>query len=204
MIYAELITGKIYSQACPNCSFLGYGLISKFKDKGLVELDFGFDFNGKKYKTDEESFCSYNANQKLITTNENDYKLNLFFRTIDVKNSFPGKTNQFRSVGSNWSDDESCSGSSDENSTIKTVITDRNNSFNQTGDGPKYKITLTPSTVLKIREDNKNKNYEDFNFTCKNDGNFCISNYLTELRGNYGLTIHSGSKKKTLRGRKQV
>ncbi|MBQ2946884.1 MAG: hypothetical protein IJE04_03440 [Bacilli bacterium] len=189
-IYSINGSGRITTNPCNVCRFLGYGLISNLNEvEGQQSLNFKFKFNNKVY---ESNSCEYESTSQLIVNN----KLQLEFRTIGLSNPFPGKTDQFRTVGSNWCDDESCSGSSDENSTIKTVIAGRNNSFNQTGDGPKYKITLTPSTILKIREDNKNKSYEDFNFTCKNDGSFCISNYLTELRESYGLMIYSGSKKR--------
>ncbi len=46
---------------------------------------------------------------------------------------------------------------------------------------PKYVITLTPSDIKKIKSETVNYNYDDYGLTCTNDGNTCISDYLTKL-----------------------
>lgn len=70
-----------------------------------------------------------------------------------------------------------CQFSPDKNNIVKKYITDATSS-NST-DTPMYSFTITPSEVKEIREYNKKHSYNDFNLTCDNNGEHCLSTFLT-------------------------
>ena len=67
----------------------------------------------------------------------------------------------------------------------------------QTGESKvaKYVIELTPSDIKKIRNDNKNKKYDDYNMTCNSNGTNCISTYLSDLYSEGLLLINDSAKR---------
>ena len=50
-----------------------------------------------------------------------------------------------------------------------------------------YEITLDPSLIREIRNDNKSVNYGDLNLYCK-DGDECRSEYIKKLSDNGKLS----------------
>ena len=97
-----------------------------------------------------------------------------------------------RVTGSNWCNGNDCSG---DNETVNTYIYSANNSYNKNNETPLYTIKLTPSIIEKIKSDNKEKSYDDYNLTCKNDGTVCISNYLTCLQERGIIQINNSEKR---------
>ena len=79
------------------------------------------------------------------------------FRSISKSNPFVGKNGNGRKTGSNW-----CSGTdgSSNNSVVKDIILNRNDSYNSTKEGPIYIIELNASDIKKIRQ--YNKPYDQF------------------------------------------
>lgn len=80
---------------------------------------------------------------------------------------------------SNYNNNEIMSKSN--NSYIAYIMSTTNNSYNKNKTEPKYKITLTPSTVKEIREYNKNNTYDNKTLRC-NSGEDCISTFLSDLK----------------------
>ena len=193
-IYSSDITGNIEevkynsTSTCQKCTFLGYGKISKFTDKYTnrkipfkftLSLDENYNFSGN---------CTATVTPQIIIKD----KPNLVFRTINTnitggKDAFKDKIGKNRAAGTNWSGKES-------------IIVTNNNSYNKNkAISPKYEITLTPSDIKKLRQDYKNKTYDNYEFTCKpitksgvdTGDKICISTYLTTLKKSYGLQINN-------------
>ena len=199
----QLITGRKPALSDIQISTGTYGIVSDFIDV----TDNGNMIFTYKFVNDDNitSFsCPYIIEEDIISPK--DRKIKLEFRTINTNNPFPGKNaneNEARSVGINWcemkedgSRIETCSGSTSENKLISTVMS-RNNSYNKTGDGAKYTITLTPSIINDIRNYNSKTKYDDVNLKCDKD--VCISNYLTTLKNEGILTINNSEKRKIVK-----
>lgn len=198
LLYASNMDGRIYTY-CPSdkyCKVLGRGIETVFNLSPTVKINsdgsinrlssshkmnFVIQIEGK----DDTATCEYDITNELITA---DDKLQLEFRTVTTNSStdFLDKQGNIRNYGSNWSSEQD----------RKDVLDNSNNSYNKKNEDPLYTIELTPSIMSEIRQYNKNTSYSDFNFVCKNDGEFCISNYLTELRDSYGLEIYSTNTKR--------
>ncbi len=86
---------------------------------------------------------------------------------------------------------KACNGESDYNSIIKNYITDATNSYST--DLPMYSFTLTASDINKIRSYNSKHSYNDFNLKCDEDGNRCLSNFLTDWIKNHTINNQSVS-----------
>ena len=202
-IYTNNGTGEVVEvnkndpAPCRNCKFLGYGKISKLTDK-YTNKSIPFKFTLKLNKITAPSF---NSDCKVTTTPEiiiND-KPRLVVRSVNSTsgNPFLNYDGSDRESGSNWKGYES-------------IITNNNNSYNKNGaTSPKYKITLTPSTIDAIRQYNKYEGYDNYDLTCKPTsvdangeplGTVCISNYLTTLRSNYGLEINNSKIRECFEG----
>lgn len=181
---------KSKTPACSTCKFLGYGKVSKLTDD-YEDREIPFKFSLKLNKIADpsfDSFCEVTATPEIIKDN----KPRLVFRTVntqltDGKNAFLGKSGNVRDAKSNWLGNED-------------IIVDTNNSYNKTGDGPKYEIRLTPNTIKTIRDYNKDNQYDDYNLACKpttingvEDGNnVCVSRYLNFLKNKLKvLEIHN-------------
>ena len=187
-IYAKNGSGEITNSNCENCKFLGNGIKTNLNQATGGNLEFTYD---SKFKSDFSDWtnhgtglCPYNVTPKLIKNN----KLYLEFRTISTSNPFPGKLGNNRNVGSNWCTNDTCESDFDKNSIINSVINERPNSYGikpSTNEKvtPKYIIELTPTSIEKIREDyNKGNEYSDYNLECIENGNTCISYFLTNLK----------------------
>ncbi|MBR6690856.1 MAG: hypothetical protein IKL65_05940 [Bacilli bacterium] len=190
VMYASNKDGRIYYGSCPSgelCKTLDRGIISKFNlNPGTKKLDFNIALNSRNknisyWDLDSSADCEYTVDNELIDLNSNIY---LEFRIVNTNsdNLFLDKVGNIRDAGLNWQGYED-------------ILKTNNNSYNHTGAGVKYEITLTPSIIEDIRDYNKGKEYDDYNFTCKNDGTICISNYLTQLRDDGILEINNSSKR---------
>ena len=200
-IYSDNITGHIqevkYDEIdapCTNCKFLEYGKISKLTDQYTNRnMPFNFElqlenthiFNGN---------CKATVQPELISPPPTVDPINLVFRLVntnvsDGKNAFLDKNGNLRPAKKNWEN-------------FEYIIKDNNNSYNKKAEAsPKYEIILNSETILAIRNHNKQKAYDDNNFTCKpttiggslNGDNVCISNYLTKLKDDHGLEINNSA-----------
>ena len=184
-IYAENGSGELSSTTCPNCKFLGYGLVSHLNQDDS-SLSFKFDFNTKYTKekgiNKYSATCPYTINSGIIELN-ND--MNLEFRIVntDSDNLFLSKDGAgSRDPGANWKGQED-------------ILKNNNNSYNKDHKDPLYTITLTPVIMKDIKDYNKDNAYDDYNLDCKNNGTLCISNYLTTLRSNNILKINNSKKR---------
>ena len=146
-IYLEKSTGK-YSSTKTNQTTQTpiYGIFSQFNSSSGT-IPFALSYGGDTYTSNE---CKYETKKEIIKYDKTSSgNIELEFRTIDTNNPFV-----FRNTKSNWCDDTGdCKKN---NSKVQAVIKERNNSYNQTGAGPKYKITLTPSDIEIIRGYNTN------------------------------------------------
>lgn len=101
------------------------------------------------------------------------------YRVIDPANPFVSQSGGERITGDNWCNNPasgskySCLGNSN-NKVVDQVI---NNKINVSESDAMYKVKLDQKTIDKIREYNKNNDYDDFNFTCYDNG-ACTSDFL--------------------------
>lgn len=167
---------------------LGRGIISRL-NADPNEYAFSILANLKeKFGSGKESgsnkLCSYTIENELI---DNKNNINLEFRSVKtgIDSSFFSKTGSgTRKIGANWIGNEN-------------ILKDNNDSYNKNNaTEAKYSIILTPAIIEKIRDYNKTNKYDDYNFDCKNSGTVCISNYLSNLKDNYGLTINTSNRTK--------
>ena len=146
-------------------------------------------------KLNQSSDCTYTVDNELITKNSD---VELEFRTVstDSSTAFLDKTNSTirTKIGSNLSLE----------SIRKEVLDNRNDSYNKTNEGPIYTITLTPTIIEDIREYNKSTSYDDYEFICKNNGQDCISNYLTCLDKDNILEINTTNKRSKFRQNEMI
>lgn len=192
-VYVKKGTGEIVDSPCNTCISLGNVFLSKFtynkneltNDKIILPFSINFKksiFSNVNVK-EESNSCTFTPNYELIE----DDKLQLEFRTIDTTNPFSGKYGDTRTVGANWCDETgNCSG--DLSNAYVEMLINSNNSYNTSKEGAKYVIELTVEDIQSIREYNKTNSYDDYDFYCINDGETCISNYLTELRASGIIT----------------
>ena len=170
-------TGEIGESS--NSNLLGYGLASKFSDNGKITVPFSIKINGNIY-TDN---CYYTATPQLVCPPDKcggNWELNLEFRQISKSNPFPGKSGTGREVGSNWCDGINCY--AEGNKTIKDTITDKNDSYNSTGEGAKYIINLNSETIQQIKNKNKNQAYDDFGVNCSKESGTCANNFIDWMK----------------------
>lgn len=133
--------------------------------------------------------CLYVPKTELI---KNDSP-QLEFRIIDTTTPFYNRT-----ANTNWCDGDDCNTIDEDgnlisyNNTIKTHIIDANNSYDKTGQGAKYKITLTPADIKIIRAYNKENSYDTYTMYCKSGT--CENAFLYDLKnGSLNKYITNGS-----------
>ena len=176
-VYVKLNGEKTTKEKCiseGNCKFLGYGLLSPFNSDGVKKYEFKIDGKIDGSNINETTTCEYSSTQKIIKDN----KPQLEFRIIDTDHPFIKIDGSERETMRNWCDKNnnefSCAS---DNEVVKTYIKEKTNSYNQkydsngakiTGDGVKYKITLTPSLMKDIVSKYKDKlSYNKFNLECR-------------------------------------
>lgn len=181
-VYAYKISGKLpeIELECINdngkinskCSIIGYGIISEFQDGKTGSNSFYFKINkgsSNVFKFNTNNVCEYIVNPEIIKYKEDSNgKLELEFRTVDKNKPFDRKTN------SNWCG-EGTDPCNSNNTTVQSVIKERNDSYNRTGGGALYtnqtdgtkRIILTPDIIQKVKDYNKRVgSYNDYsNYT---------------------------------------
>ena len=123
----------------------------------------------------------------------------IIYRTIDLDNPFPGMTGNDRYTGVNWCQYNpetsvySC-GSQDNNKVVDTyILNNRGVSGESVFDlTPMYSVELDGNAIRTIRNHNAGTSYDDFNLTCNEKGQECISkfienrSYITKNCNNFG------------------
>jgi len=152
-IYLEKSTGKYSSTKTTQTTQTPiYGIFSQFNSSS-GSIPFELSYGGDTYTSNE---CKYETKKEIIKYDKTSSgNIELEFRTIDTSNPFV-----MRNTKTNWCDDTGdCKNN---NSKVQAVIKERNNSYNQTGAGPKYKITLTPADIEIIRGYNTTEPYDNY------------------------------------------
>lgn len=191
-IYVKKISGMICTSdelsdlnISKTCKYIGTGLISAFKGyydsinthllSGNVLLPFEVNFADKSIfgVNKVAGDCLYSLEEEIITYDDKgNAELELEFRTIDTNNPFNRDTN------ANWCYNGDCSYN---NERVQKYILDRtvNNSYNRTGNGPIYRIELTPTLIKEIREYNaeEGRTYDNYELDCDKKGN-CSNAFL--------------------------
>ncbi|MGM9849700.1 MAG: hypothetical protein ACI31V_02250 [Bacilli bacterium] len=95
------------------------------------------------------------------------------FRVISLSNPFPARDGTSRIPGKNWLN-------SNENNVYDYIQNNRNvNAEEVYNKAPIYTVTLTPTTMIKIREYNKSHTYSNHDITCeKGTGRMCIDKFI--------------------------
>lgn len=159
-------------------------------------LNFSYKFNSD---SDSKSFEEITGGKCYYKTTEMLSPSDLEFRLVSSTEFFPGLSGNQRNTGRNWCQSneggvvESCSGNKEKNSVVKAVM-ERNDSYNKTGEGAIYKITLTPDIVKEIRGYNKDNPYDDLNLSL-NENNKYTSDYLDILIDKGYLEVNNSSKR---------
>ena len=112
--------------------------------------------------------------------------IDVIYRTIDLKNPFPGQNAEQRHTGSNWcnynirTQQIEC----EYNNPVSNeyIIRERGGNVN----GGKvyreghvlYEVTLDTATINSIRSYNDDNKYDDWDLNCDDDGKACISDFL--------------------------
>ncbi len=190
-IYGKYGSGEIV-QNSSNSRLLGYGIISKFGDYGEKKLKFEIPSLGISNK-----LCKYDVEPEIVecigeTCNSGNtgnpgnpinpgtpWELNLAFRQISKSNPFPGKSGNGRKVNSNWCDGNNCNNN---NKTVEETITNKNDSYNSTGDGPIYTINLNTKTIEQIKNKNKGQAYDDFGENCNTSSGTCAIDFINWMK----------------------
>ncbi len=187
-VYCKIGTGE--STNSTSGKLIGYGVISKFSDDGIKNINFKL-LKGTSTKYESTNYCSYKAVPELIIPpgspeNPSDpgdpdtpWKLNLAFRQISKSNPFPGKDGTGRTVGKNWCYGSNCNNN---NKTVEQAITNKNDSYNSTGDGPKYTINLNTKTIEQIKNKNKGQAYDDFGENCNTSSGTCAIDFINWMK----------------------
>lgn len=200
-IYSKIGTGEIIEinkdeSLGSSYKFLGYGKISKLTDEYKnKEISFEIVYKQNSEAKSLVGDCKVTVTPEIIIKN----KPHLIFRTVNttIGKTFLNADGSVRESGSNWQGYES-------------IITTNNNSYNKNAEpAPKYKITLTPNTIEKIRLYNKQNEYSDYKMTCKEasvvNGEAvraaCVSDYLTTLKKSYGLEINNSKVRECFEGK---
>ena len=112
---------------------------------------------------------------------------NWWSKTIDYKNlndlNGDGIIDDLDKIIKKYSNnrEESKSGNPKDNYLVDYVMNERNNSYNSTKEGYRYKIVLTPSDIKKIRKYNDQvNNYNDNDIYCNNGT--CSTEFIDNLR----------------------
>lgn len=187
----------------------GYGLTNKLYEKLLSvttdkkienagtenEIEVNRLSNNKvselvKINLEQNSKKTCNVNTTIGETSDKSNGGSVF-RVISLNNPFPARDGSSRLPGSNWlsKTDNNVYNYIENNRNVKTENKD-NDAESVYKKEPLYTITLTPSTMVKIREYNKSHNYSNIDMTCESGtGRMCIDNfirnskYIPELNG---------------------
>ena len=112
--------------------------------------------------------------------------IDVIYRTIDLKNPFPGQNAENRETGANWCSYNIRTQQIDckyNNQTVKNYITrERGGTVNggkvYREDHVLYEVTLDTKTINSIRSYNDKNKYDDWDLQCLENGKACISDFL--------------------------
>lgn len=172
------------------------------------QVNYNYYINGKLQNNINNIDCKYTANPKIINpklnlqfeqimnkkpfmnkegTSFRNVSYNWWSKTIDYKNlndlNGDGIIDDLDKIIKKYSNnrEESKSGDPKDNYLVDYVMNGRNNSYNSTKEGYRYKIVLTPSDIKKIRKYNDQvNNYNDNDIYCNN--NTCSTEFIDNLR----------------------
>ena len=191
-VYGKYGSGQV-TQNKSNARLLGYGIISKFGDKGEKQLNFIIKSKAIPRFEVSNNLCTYKVEPEIVecigeacnSTSDNPgdpdtpWKLNLAFRQISKSNPFPGKSGNGRKVNSNWCDGNNCNNN---NKIVQETITNRNDSYNSTGAGPKYIINLNAKTIEQIKKKYNGQAYDDFGENCNTSSGTCAIDFIKWMK----------------------
>lgn len=172
------------------------------------QVNYNYYINGKLQNNIDNKNCNYTANPEIINSKLNlqfeqimnkkpfmnkegtsfrNVSYNWWSKTIDYKNlndlNGDGIVDDLDKIIKKYSNnrEESKSGDPKDNYLVDYVMNGRNNSYNSTKEGYRYKIVLTPSDIKKIRKYNDRvNNYNDNDIYCNN--NTCSTEFIDNLR----------------------
>ncbi len=102
-VYSKIGTGETSFTQCFNCRFLGYGYVTKLdSETTTIRKTIPFRISdpiGNTIANDNTS-CTYDIFNEILNN-----ELNLKYRSVDVEDSFPGKSGNTRKAGTNWTMD---------------------------------------------------------------------------------------------------
>lgn len=213
--------GRAWNEKDEKCCDFGEKYYSEFErcapdsDGGACKEENGKNYlyyDGKYEEVDKKTYdelCCPDEKYKcpdgtcVVTREKCDIPSGSFddviYRTIDLNNPFVGQAGLPRNTGSNWGFYDSIKKSFDftsDNLRINDIL----NKDVYSKDNALYHITLDSEKIKKIREYNKNTDYDDWNFTGSNGAYFsefldkfevdgkCTSN----LKDNYSSCIQRG------------
>lgn len=124
--------------------------------------------------------CDIGDDYEQQTCTGSDCKLDIIYRTIFLKDPFPGIADNDRVAGANWGGSKALY----RNGLGTKYITQTADQMYQ-GE-PMYSIELTPAAIKEIRNYNaeNNHSYDDFELSC-NDNEYCTSNALHNTFSKY-------------------
>ena len=128
--------------------------------------------------------------------------LNIIYRPVDLKYTFPGQAGtdagKSRNTGSNWCEynikTKKLVNCNSNNNVVKYYVNNKNTEV-YSGD-PLYEVKLDSKTISSIREYNRNQKsqggYDDFTLKCNSKGKKCISQFLRG-RTSASVTLENSS-----------
>lgn len=145
---------------------------------------------------DGEPYCP----PKGCNVNDDLGSVRIIYRPISLANPFPSIDADGRNTGSNWctlnseDDEKDCSNTNE--SVEKYILNNRNTQADSVySKEPMYQITLDPALIRRIRDYNKQTNYDDYNMYCSSDnaGKECRSHFVVGGMEETGLATLSDS-----------
>ena len=112
--------------------------------------------------------------------------IDVIYRTIDLKNPFPGQNAEQRNTGANWCSYNIKTQQIDckyNNQTVKNYITRERGGTTNGGkvyreDHVLYEVTLDTKAINAIRAYNDKNKYDDWDLKCLDNGRACVSDFL--------------------------
>lgn len=125
--------------------------------------------------------------------------IDVIYRTIDLKNPFPGQNAEQRNTGANWCSYNIKTQKIDckyNNYTAKNYITRERGGTTNGGKVYRenhvlYEVTLDTKTINSIRSYNNKNKYDDWDLKCLNNGRACISDFLRHQVTTTGVCAHA-------------
>ena len=189
------ITKEEYLVECPNfCKIVDgkyYGKHGQIVTKAQYESECPDSFcmlcNGGKCCPDLDMVCPDEMGECPGRGNT------IIYRTIDLKNPFPGQTNYKRQTGANWCSYNSTTGKINCKNTNNVATTHIQNNRKNKDESvynlePLYEVDLNATNMKAIRKYNRegDHKYDDFTLTCEKGT--CKSTFLRDSKYSLNLT----------------